>query len=346
MCSRYAGFLRVALADPQPERRWLRRGWVTFARSANIKEICWNLNNIRLRDCELGAIVNRDLSRRIRPINGITAHKQVVRSDIRISARVALHLDTKAGLWVDPDSENDQQDKQQEQQSFGFVSNNPVLHNITDYLIEEAPAEEEELLGLQPTADAQDATNVTVERDDTLVGVLDRIILYLRVVHSLDYYNHCEYPNEDEMPNRCGILHARGPPPLAQTDITAFVGSIVETKMAHFLPDKPAAPDTQKTNDCKLVALAMKDVDTEIDKFVQANTRELAKDKWLCPLSGKKFKGPDFVRKHIFNKHAEKIEEVKKEVEFFNNYLKDPKRPMLEAAPVKREEPPPYAHSG
>lgn len=53
---------------------------------------------------------------------------------------------------------------------------------------------------------------------------------------------------------------------------------------------------------------------TEVEKFVIANTQELAKDKWLCPLSGKKFKGPDFVRKHIFNKHAEKIEEVKKEV--------------------------------
>ena len=46
----------------------------------------------------------------------------------------------------------------------------------------------------------------------------------------------------------------------------------------------------------------------------QANTEELAKDKWLCPLSGKKFKGPDFVRKHILNKHVEKIDEVKKEV--------------------------------
>lgn len=45
-----------------------------------------------------------------------------------------------------------------------------------------------------------------------------------------------------------------------------------------------------------------------------ANTQELGKDKWLCPLSGKKFKGPEFVRKHIFNKHGEKVEEVKKEV--------------------------------
>jgi hypothetical protein len=335
VCGRYEGFLRVALADPQPERRWLRRGWVTFKRDANIKEICWNLNNIRLRDCELGAIVNRDLSRRIRPINGITAHKQVVRSDIRISAKVALHLDNRSGLWLDEEK------KEKPQQTFGLVSNNPVLHNITDYLIEEASAEEEELLGLEPTADAQDSAS-TVERDEHLISVLDRIILYLRVVHSVDYYNHCEYPNEDEMPNRCGILHARGPPPTTKTDMTQFIGAPIEAKMSSFLPEKPR---DENKNETKLIHLSLKDVDTEIDKFVQANTRELAKDKWLCPLSGKKFKGPDFVRKHIFNKHAEKIEEVKKEVEFFNNYLRDPKRPMLAEAPQpKREEPPTYNH--
>lgn len=49
MCKRYPGFLRVAIADPQHDRRWFRRGWVTFERNVNIKEICWNLNNIRVR---------------------------------------------------------------------------------------------------------------------------------------------------------------------------------------------------------------------------------------------------------------------------------------------------------
>lgn len=49
-----------------------------------------------------------------------------------------------------------------------------------------------------------------------------RIILYLRIVHSVDYYNHCEYPNEDEMPNRCGILHARGPAPLAKVSYLKY----------------------------------------------------------------------------------------------------------------------------
>lgn len=48
--------------------------------------------------------MNRDLSRRIRTVNGITSHRQVVRHDIKLSARIVHNLDAKAGLWVDPDS--------------------------------------------------------------------------------------------------------------------------------------------------------------------------------------------------------------------------------------------------
>ena len=35
------------------------------------------------------------------------------------------------------------------------------------------------------------------------------------------------------------------------------------------------------------------------------------------------------MRKHILNKHGDKIEEVKKEVSFFNNFLMDAKRPSV-----------------
>lgn len=72
------------------------------------------------------------------------------------------------------------------------------------------------------------------------------------------------------------------------------MGSAVESKMSHFLPEKQKTDEGKTEN--KLLTLALKDVDMEIDKFVQANTRELAKDKWLCPLSGKKFKG----KTHIY----------------------------------------------
>ncbi|KAK6619508.1 hypothetical protein RUM43_012265 [Polyplax serrata] len=339
MCKRYPGFLRVALAEPQAERRWFRRGWVTFERHVNIKEICWNLNNIRLRDCELGAIVNKDLTRRVRTVNGITSHKNVVRHDIKIAAKMMHTLDARNNLWTEP-NENGVEGGGNAQ-TFGLVSNNPVLRNITDYLIEEASAEEEELLGTTDAEDGQIEDTCTIERDDALIKVLDRLLLYLRIVYSVDYYNHCEYPQEDEMPNRCGLIHARGLAPttkVSQQEIQDYCKQF-ETKISTLVTTN------QVVTPAELTKLGAKDPEKEVEKFIQANTQELSKDKWLCPLSGKKFKGPDFVRKHIQNKHAEKVQEVVKEVEYFNNYLMDPKRPQLaehpgNKPPVRREPEP------
>uniref|UniRef100_A0A8C7SE56 Serrate RNA effector molecule homolog n=1 Tax=Oncorhynchus mykiss TaxID=8022 RepID=A0A8C7SE56_ONCMY len=288
---KYPGFMRVCLSDPQPERRFFRRCWVTFDRSVNIKETCWNLQNIRLRDCELAPGVNRDLARRVRNINGITQHKQVLRNDIKLSAKLIHSLDHRGRLWS----------HKSRGEAVSVAAQNPILKNITDYLIEEVSAEEEELLGSVGGADAEEGTKegypaeITVERDDKLVKVLDRLLLYLRIVHSIDYYNNCEYPSEDEMPNRCGMIH------------------VVKEKLSEEEAGK----------------MGRKDPEQEVEKFVLANTQELGKDKWLCPLSGKKFKGPEFVRKHILNKHGDKIEEVKREVMFFNNFLMDAKRPSL-----------------
>ncbi len=145
--------------------------------------------------------------------------------------------------------------------------------------------------------------------------------------------DHCEYPYEDEMPNRCGIIHARGPAPqnkITQSEIQEYIRNF-ETKMSQFLASNAEVQEDE------LKKLGAKNMDEEVEKFVSANSQELAKDKWLCPLSGKKFKGPEYIRKHILNKHAEKVEEVKKEVEYFNNYLKDAKRPQLPEHPSKKD---------
>jgi len=330
MCKRYNGFLRAAIADPQPERRWFRRGWITFERDVKIKEICYSLNNIRLRDFELGPIVNRDLSRRIRTVNGITVDKKIVRNDIKLAAKVVTNLDQKWNLWQKP-QENRDVDDAKASSEMGIISNNPILNKITDYLIEEASTEEEELLGknndLEDGEEGEEGNKVV--RDEELVKVLDRLLFYLRIVHSVDFYNHSEYPNEDEMPNRCGIMHARGIPPTGNVtinDVEDYCANF-EKKMGSFLQPRADLTDEEAAK------LGMKNEEDEVEKFIQANTQELGKDKWLCPLSGKKFKGPDFVQKHIHNKHGEKVDEVKKEVQYYNNYLKDPKRPQLPENP-------------
>uniref|UniRef100_A0A8C9X2W7 Serrate RNA effector molecule homolog (Arabidopsis) n=1 Tax=Sander lucioperca TaxID=283035 RepID=A0A8C9X2W7_SANLU len=315
LCRRYPGFLRVCLSDPHPERRFFRRCWVTFDRSVNIKEVCWNLQNIRLRDCELAPGVNRDLARRVRNVNGLTQHKQVLRNDIKLAAKLIHALDEKGDLW----------------KSTELPAQNPILKNITDYLIEEVSAEEEELLGSGSGMDSEESTKegnpaeTTVERDDKLAKVLDRLVLYLRIVHSIDYYNTCEYPSEDEMPNRCGMIHVRGPIPpnrITHGEVQQWQ-KMMEEKLSPLFSLKEILSEDEAGK------MGRKDPVEEVEKFVNANTQELGKDKWLCPLSGKKFKGPEFVRKHILNKHGDKIEEVKKEVVFFNNFLMDAKRPSL-----------------
>lgn len=45
--------------------------------------------------------------------------------------------------------------------------------------------------------------------------------------------------------------------------------------------------------------MGRKDPEQEVEKFVTSNTQELGKDKWLCPLSGKKFKVWDVDVKRI-----------------------------------------------
>lgn len=118
----------------------------------------------------MGAIVNRDLTRRIRSCNGITAHKQVVRADIKLVAKVIQTLDKRHELWTD-EKENDENG----QLGFGLISRNPLLKNITDYLIEEADAEEEELLGKSSAEDVKkegEGVETTVERDEALIKVM------------------------------------------------------------------------------------------------------------------------------------------------------------------------------
>ncbi|XP_043932940.1 serrate RNA effector molecule homolog [Protopterus annectens] len=333
LCKRYPGFLRVALSDPQPERRFYRRAWVTFDRSVNIKEICWNLQNIRLRECELSPVVNRDLSRRARNINGITQHKPIVRNDIKLAAKLIQSLDDKTQLWT---SESESEEKPQ---SESIPSQNPILKNITHYLIDEVSAEEEELLG-NATESVDEVTkdgnpsDTNVERDEKLLKVLDKLLLYLRIVHSVDYYNNCEYPNEDEMPNRLGLIHVRGPMPpnrITHGEVSEWQKNCEERL-------NPLFTVKESLSEEEAVKMGKKDSEQEVEKFITANTQEVGKDKWLCPLSGKKFKGPEFVRKHIFNKHGDKIEEVKKEVSFFNNFLMDAKRPSLPE--IKPNQPP------
>jgi len=332
LARKFPGYIRLALSEPAPEKRWQRRAWLSFRRDAKVKEICYSLANIKLRDTDLSPVLNKDLSQRIRAVPLLTNDRRVMQQDVRLAAALIGRLDAKWGLW----------ELRQTSELLGAESTNPVVQNITDYLVEEASAEEDELLGFHSSS-REDTQTVPLTSDSELAGVLDRMVLYLRVVHSVDFYNLAEYSSEDEMPNRCGILHVRerlpageSVPQVSLAELEKYNEEFEKRARGSLLSTLPESLTEQET-----AKLGLKVEKDELEKFIQANTQELGQEKWLCPLSNKKFKAADFVRKHIFNKHAEKVEAVKADVEFFNNFLRDPRRPQLPEKPKPKAAPQP-----
>ena len=56
----------------------------------------------QLRDCDLGPIVNRDLTRRVRTVNGLTAHKALAQKDLGFAAKLVQAADKRANLYQPP----------------------------------------------------------------------------------------------------------------------------------------------------------------------------------------------------------------------------------------------------
>jgi len=281
VASKFPGYLRVALSEPDPNNKFSRKCWISFNREAKIREICFSLNSRKIRDQELKAVVNKDLSKRIRTVETAVNDPQVMEANVEKAVEVVRTLDRRGGLYSEEGETN------------------PLLEN----------------------------------------SELDKLMLYLRVVHSVDFFKVMEYHAEDEMPNRCGLLHVR---PVSGQDMTEEEVSEylqrITTKMDKFTEEKT------QLNQEAASKIGLKNEDDEVEKFVMGSMQEMEHDKWLCTLSQKKFKAPEFVRKHITNKFAHKLDEVKTEVEFFNNYILDDKRPQqLQPLPSSFRRPMPTA---
>ena len=190
---------------------------------------------------------------------------------------------------------------------------------------------------------------VTMERDPVACEHLDKLILYLRLVHSIDYYNMSEYQQEDWMPSRCGVLHARNSATSKNNSSTVSVINGIHVN--YYDPDairrvqvdewmrlfdahaKPYTEYRERIAADMARRLGFKHLRHETDKFVADNCKQVDAAVWLCPLSGKKFKGPDYVRRHIETKHGDKLADLAKDVDYFNRFLLDPKRPYLPEHP-------------
>ena len=282
---KFPGYMRLAMSEPDHSNKFVRKCWISFQRDAKIREICFGLNNVKIREQDLKPLVNKDLSKRVRVVDWPSTDEAVVRLSIAKCGQLVRYLDKRSQLFDEADNKN------------------PILDFVTENCAD--------------------------------IKVLDRLVLFLRIVYSFDFYNQNEYVLEDVMPNRCGLMHVR-PSEVTEDDPKEVMEYItkIETKIDSFVAEK------KEIDSDLLVKLGLRKEEDEIEKFMKANMQEVDSEKWLCTLSGKKFKAPEFVRKHILNKWGEKVDEVKLEAAFFNNYIKDENRPKLpSAAPPPPEVP-------
>ncbi|KAM7533978.1 hypothetical protein Aperf_G00000111582 [Anoplocephala perfoliata] len=366
ICSEQPGFIRLAISDPLPERRFLRRAWATYNGDVDIKKICWALNTSPLlrekwpqsKDSdELCATVNRELNQRIRTVNGVlTRHKPVMQNDLRVASRLVAQLDAKHSLWSLPGEEEDSGAVTRVCPVPGLpgvMSSNPLMRNLTDFFAEEATFDRNSNLGTDMIGGDGDKTAscIPLNTDASLLRALDRLIIYLRIVYSVDFYAATLYNLEDLMPHQCGIFHVRdtiegrtsGTPTVFQYEVNDYISNF-NAKIANML-DMP-----RDLTDAEIEVLGARNPEKAAEEFIEANIQKRTSKKkpckvvWVCPLSDKKFREPIFVRKHILNKHMDKVETAKKDnAIFFNNYLRDPKRPSLPEAPrhlISRYYPP------
>uniref|UniRef100_A0A6G1SFV1 Serrate RNA effector molecule homolog n=1 Tax=Aceria tosichella TaxID=561515 RepID=A0A6G1SFV1_9ACAR len=292
----HPGFLRVAMSEAQPDKGFRRRAWITYKlmEPDEIRKLCWDYNAHKFNGHETKAIVNKEMNNRIRYTQYWFCHSKAAKADLKNIAKILTHFDGE---------------------------DSPLLETIKDHLIEEKN-EEEQLLGVNE----QNAPDFEFTQDPELFKALDKVILYLRIVHSYDYYAATEYTGEDDMPQRIGIMFARPMLPTSFGDqpqelLKEFIEA-QKTRVDQSL-EKPTLSEAEQKQ------LGMRNADEEVENFIYQHTIEKkAGEKYLCKLTKKKFTAPEYVRKHILSRCTDKVDEVRTMVEFFNNYVADAKRPM------------------
>jgi hypothetical protein len=206
ICRTIPGYLRIAFADPDPNRGYERRGWVTYSHNTDIREVTARLTTNKVKDVQLNCMVNRELTRRVKFGQEVAWASRAAHNDLLLVLSLVEAMDTRAGLWKHAKLDGaDNAD----------LKSNPVLAVPDSLLSEEAlsgstAGEEEEGVVSDP------GTEILSESDDK-IKALDHLMWYLRLVHSVDFYNAMSFPSEDCMPHRCGIFTVRPQKPNAVT---------------------------------------------------------------------------------------------------------------------------------
>ncbi|KAH0482407.1 MAG: uncharacterized protein KVP18_004516 [Porospora cf. gigantea A] len=198
----------------------------------------------------------------------------------------------------------------------------------------------------------QDHFIVKLEGQVPQFKILDLQMLYLRYVHSVDYYSGQRFDSLREMSEKCGTMHVRPfvnleDPTIASRSPTpeeeVFFGAL-DSQLEQLIHSLEQPIVEEFTEDHSAVQEAW-----ELE--LQGKCLEQETDRWQCAQCDKVFRGKEFVSKHIRNKHSELLEKICEEMNFHSMqdvFNEDPDARWLLPVPVigERTEDRQIYHSG
>jgi len=152
---------------------------------------------------------------------------------------------------------------------------------------------------------------------------LNLVLAYLRRVHFTCYYSGETGLTEEQMITMAGPCWERVDLP-AEEDWDTYKPSDQDYRWAEELDEKIDALLVSKPPETLKAWL-----DRQKTKIFKDNTIKVADEKFRCALCRKLFRGPNFVHKHLVNKHepvVKKYIQAERDKHYFENYSHDPNK--------------------
>lgn len=308
MCKEVEGFESVILSEPSPNKKFHRIGWITFKEGTDMQDAFDKLDNKKIDEFVFHMAMHRNQPpSRTRAAPEISNTLPRLKQDLKKIEMVTIVCDAELG----PD----------------YTGGDLVKKRVT-YLTQIHRQKTNSKARDHMDDDDIDAGAYSEnENEEDLWEIkkrLDMYMVYLRKVHVFCYYCGGESDSVEELQRKCADFHVRKTEPYVQEE-TRGTKLDKNSSWAKNL-DQKIDLKLMKPEEINMEKLGGKDIDKEIRRFVRDKVFREHEAKFKCGVEEckKAFKGPEFVEKHVRTKHQEQLDRVREDVEFFNNYVRDP----------------------
>lgn len=158
---------------------------------------------------------------------------------------------------------------------------------------------------------------------------LDKMLWYLRIVHSFDYYKRSIYRQEDELTLRIGLVHLRDVVDdmnLEELDINEIKAYLQKTEqeLVELFPQsqKYVTKDEERYN-YRSYGKVITDELTSYAQRIQKPKSTETEEVYKCKHCSRVFQKLSDIGRHFVSKHRWAIDAIEVETDFFNAYLFD-----------------------